>query len=256
MTIKKSIKNILIPILLIFSLTSCTYSNLTLRPQNQDPALKTGHSQKAGTPDKKTSRTNRAFIHSHDTSHDISHDTLIKLQRKSPARHIEDGITTGSQYDHATSEKIDYALELCESAQQQWEKGNLDGALLELDAAYASILELNGDIEPELHQQKEDIRFMISKRILEIYASRHIVVKGQHHAIPITINSHVQKEIDRFTGPEKAFFLRSLERSGRYRPYIVAELQKAGLPEELSWLPLIESGFRVDALSPARALGL
>jgi membrane-bound lytic murein transglycosylase D len=33
-------------------------------------------------------------------------------------------------------------------------------------------------------------------------------------------------------------------------------MKKAGLPEDLSWLPLIESGFKVKALSRARALGL
>jgi len=36
----------------------------------------------------------------------------------------------------------------------------------------------------------------------------------------------------------------------------VKELHGAGLPEELAWLPLVESGFNVRALSPARALGL
>jgi membrane-bound lytic murein transglycosylase D len=36
---------------------------------------------------------------------------------------------------------------------------------------------------------------------------------------------------------------------------IVAALREAGLPEELSWLPLIESGFKVNALSRSRALG-
>lgn len=155
-----------------------------------------------------------------------------------------------------SSDQIDHALTLCESAQSLWEQGELDKALSELDAAYASILTLPEDADPELNQQKEDLRFMISKRILEIYASRHIVVKGEHNAIPIILNKYVEKEIKRFTGPEKQFFLRALKRSGRYRPYIVEELKKAGLPEELSWLPLIESGFKVEALSPARALGL
>jgi len=50
--------------------------------------------------------------------------------------------------------------------------------------------------------------------------------------------------------------LRSYQRSGRYRPYILEVLKEAGLPEELSWLPLIESGYMVRALSSARALGL
>jgi len=34
------------------------------------------------------------------------------------------------------------------------------------------------------------------------------------------------------------------------------ELKKAGLPQELSWLPLVESGFKTCAFSRARALGM
>jgi len=153
-------------------------------------------------------------------------------------------------------EKIDHALELCNYAQLMWEKGKLEEALTNLDAAYASILELDLESFPEFNQQKEDIRFLISKRILEIYASRQIVVTGQHDEIPITLNQDVKKEIKRLTGPERRFFIESMQRSGMFRPYIVSELKKAGLPEELSWLPLIESGYKIRALSKARALGL
>jgi len=153
-------------------------------------------------------------------------------------------------------EKIDQALELCNFAQQMWENGKIEEALSNLDSAYYSILEVDPELYPEFNQQKEDIRYLISKRILEIYASRQIVVNGQHNEIPITMNAHVEKEIKRLTGPERKFFIQSLERSGRYRPFIVSELKKAGLPEEISWLPLIESGFKIRALSKARALGL
>jgi len=73
----------------------------------------------------------------------------------------------------------------------------------------------------------------------------------------MVMNAHVQKEIDFFTtGGGRNFFINSYVRSGRYRSFILEEIRKAGLPEELSWLPLIESGFMVRALSPARALGL
>ncbi|HKK90696.1 MAG TPA: LysM peptidoglycan-binding domain-containing protein, partial [Desulfobacteraceae bacterium] len=115
---------------------------------------------------------------------------------------------------------------------------------------------IDTDAFPGFNQQKEDIRYMISKRILEIYASRNIVVNGEHDAIPITINKYVKAEIKHFTGREKRFFTQSLERAQRYRPFIVSEFKKAGLPTELAWLPLIESGFKIRALSPARALGL
>lgn len=156
----------------------------------------------------------------------------------------------------ADQKRIDQALELCNFAQKMWEEGNLEDALSNLDSAYFLILEIDHHASPELSQQKEDIRYLISKRILEIYASRQIVVTGRHEAIPITMNAHVEKEIKRLTGPERRFFIQSLERSSRYRPYIVQELKKAGLPEEISWLPLIESGFKLRALSSARALGL
>ncbi len=152
--------------------------------------------------------------------------------------------------------RIDQALELCNFAQQMWEKGKLEEALGNLDSAYYMILEIDLEKNPEFNQQKEDIRYLISKRILEIYASRQIVVNGQYNEIPIIMNQHVEAEIKRLTGPERKFFIQSLERSSRYRPFMVSELKKAGLPEDISWLPLIESGFKIRALSHARALGL
>jgi len=70
------------------------------------------------------------------------------------------------------------------------------------------------------------------------------------------MNDHVAREIRSLQTVERNFFIDSYYRSGMYRPHIVAQMKKAGLPEDLSWLPLIESGFKVKALSRARALGL
>jgi peptidoglycan lytic transglycosylase D len=152
---------------------------------------------------------------------------------------------------------LDEALDFCQTSQDYWQKGELENALEALDHAYALILKTDTTNNPKLIQQKEDLRFMISKRILEIYASRNIVVTGNHNAIPLVMNKHVQLEINHFTkNGEKSFFIAAYKRSGKYRPYIVSALKAAGMPVELSWLPLIESGFKVNALSRARALGL
>lgn len=152
---------------------------------------------------------------------------------------------------------LDEALQFCDLSQDLWQKGELDNALEALDKAYALICEVDTQQDPKLIQEKEDLRFLISKRILEIYASRNIVVPGDHDEIPMEKNKHVDAEIALFTtGPEKDAFLAAYKRSGMYRPYIVNALKKAGLPIELSWLPLIESGFKVNAFSRARALGL
>lgn len=160
------------------------------------------------------------------------------------------------EVDQSAQNVFDQALDFCNASQDFWQKGELDNALQSLDQAYSLILNIDILNSPKLIQQKEDLRFMISRRILEIYASRNIVVNGSHNAIPIVINKEVQNEIDCFTKRERSFFAQALKRSGLYRPLIVKKLKEAGLPPELSWLPLVESGFKVNALSKARALGL
>lgn len=151
---------------------------------------------------------------------------------------------------------LDEALEFCQASQDFWGQGDFENAVDALDHAYNLILWADTNDNPKLIQQKEDIRFMISKRMLEIYTSRYTVATGNHDAIPMVMNRYVEKEIKLFKGGERKFFLNSYKRSGRYRAEIVKALEEAGLPKELSWLPLIESGFKVKALSRARALGL
>ena len=170
---------------------------------------------------------------------------------------IENNIAENSLHEKKIQPILDEALDFCQASQDFWQKGELENALEALDHAYSLILKIDTDENPKLIQQKEDLRFMISKRILEIYSSRNIVVNGNHNAIPMVMNKHIQAEMDRFTKKgEKKFFIESYKRSGRYRSQIVSSLKEAGLPPELSWLPLIESGFKVNALSKARALGL
>ena len=154
-------------------------------------------------------------------------------------------------------EIMEQALVLCQISQEYRQKNELDKAIELLDQAYLLILGINTYVSEDLIQQKEDLRFMISKRIIEIYASREITINGSQNEIPIVINKRVQYEIDLYTkGNLRNHFIDSYRRSGKYRQMIVDRLKEEGLPEELSWLPLIESGFRVKALSKSRALGL
>ncbi len=146
------------------------------------------------------------------------------------------------------------ALEAHESARVFWQQGDIESALAALDVAYELLLLLPDD--PSLIQQKEDLRYLVSRQVVEIYGSQLTTAADLGSAIPMEINSHVQHELSRFRGPERVFFLESYRRSGQYRPMIVRMLREAGLPEELSWLPLVESGFKTQALSSARALGM
>jgi len=150
-------------------------------------------------------------------------------------------------------QNMDDALDLVDQAQLLWEEGDLQGALGLLDQAYSLIVEVDGD--PTISWQRDDLRYIIAKRVMEIYTSRSNVATGKQSEIPLVMNKDVQKEIKKFQGGDRDFFMRSYKRAGRYRPIIVEKLKEAGLPEELSWLPLVESGFKINALSRARALG-
>ncbi len=154
-------------------------------------------------------------------------------------------------------QRIDNALDAYEASQEDWDQGLFDDAINLLDQSYDLILDIPADHDPDILQQKEDLRLLISRRILEIYASRSgaTLVNGDG-AIPRIMNKYVEEEIKRFQKKERKYFIDSYRRSGKYRGYIEEELRKAGLPKELVWLPLIESGYKDRALSRARALGL
>jgi len=155
-----------------------------------------------------------------------------------------------------SQEILDSALEFCQVSYDFWQQGDLPNALDALDQAYFLILKINPEDDSEILQQKEDLRYTISKRIMEVYSSRFTVVNGHNNVIPLVMNRHVEQALAMFSGRERKFFLAAYRRSGRYRPAIMRALMEAGLPEELSWLPIIESGFKVRAFSRARALGL
>ncbi len=153
-------------------------------------------------------------------------------------------------------ELLDSAMEFYQASSDFWEQGDLENATGALDKAYSLILQVKTSADPELLQQKEDLRITIARRIMEVHTSRFTVASGNHMAIPLVMNDEVEKALRQFKGPQRKFFLESYRRSGMYRPMILEALREAGLPEELSWLPLIESGYKVRALSRARALGL
>ncbi|MEN8199867.1 MAG: LysM peptidoglycan-binding domain-containing protein [Thermodesulfobacteriota bacterium] len=73
---------------------------------------------------------------------------------------------------------------------------------------------------------------------------------------PIVINKQVETYLDIFQHQQKKAFGRWLARSGRYVPMFQRELRDAGLPEDLAYLAMIESGFNQRAYSRAKAVGL
>jgi len=73
---------------------------------------------------------------------------------------------------------------------------------------------------------------------------------------PVVMNRQVELYLDLFQNKQRKYFARWLARSGRYKDMIHAELEAAGMPKDLIYLALIESGFNQRAYSKSKAVGL
>ncbi len=73
--------------------------------------------------------------------------------------------------------------------------------------------------------------------------------------LPVTYNQHVRTWINHFQGPGRRWFERWLSRSHRYMPSMKRTLVEAGLPQDLIYVAMIESGFSPRAVSTASAVG-
>src|SRR6266566_2848154 len=62
-------------------------------------------------------------------------------------------------------------------------------------------------------------------------------------AYPVTLNPQVQFHLDRFTGAYREAVTRWVHRSSRYLTMIREVLRARGLPEDLAFTAMIESGF-------------
>lgn len=92
---------------------------------------------------------------------------------------------------------------------------------------------------------------------LDRSAQSYIKRKGgslPKYDMPIEVNDRVLGQIDHFM-QDRERFKRYLSRSSRYEKWMKQILKEEGVPQDLFYLALIESGFSTHAYSRARALG-
>jgi membrane-bound lytic murein transglycosylase D len=108
-----------------------------------------------------------------------------------------------------------------------------------------------------------------AKRLEELYAKSGISgwdpsleeeLKKWDHQVkfdaPIQMNKQVRAYLVYFSTERKGTIRRYLSRSTRYLPMIKEVFQEYGLPEDLAYLAMIESGFNPNAYSHAHACGM
>jgi membrane-bound lytic murein transglycosylase D len=106
---------------------------------------------------------------------------------------------------YSDQKRVDDALYYYQEALEYWNSGDPDRAIQSLDQSYQVICSIQNEDDPEITQQKEDLRLLISKRILEIYASRPHPQMGHSREMPLVMNQYVAREIKRFQTKERTF---------------------------------------------------
>ena len=74
--------------------------------------------------------------------------------------------------------------------------------------------------------------------------------------IPLNYHSRVKTFINVFAQRKRAFTKRMLKKKHRFFPHIEKTLEKYNMPDELKYLPIIESAFNPSAVSKANATGM
>ncbi|UCF18288.1 MAG: LysM peptidoglycan-binding domain-containing protein [Gemmatimonadota bacterium] len=111
----------------------------------------------------------------------------------------------------------------------------------------------------EVERRGEPVAEAVEAEVLDMFGESDLdELKAETPTwdIPITMNQSVKRWLEYFQGDGRANFAVYLERAGRYEPMMRAVFRDAGLPEDLVYVSLIESGFSPSAYSRARAVGL
>jgi membrane-bound lytic murein transglycosylase D len=100
---------------------------------------------------------------------------------------------------------------------------------------------------------RDNVEFQIIPADDEVIAQR---IKGLENIMPMPYNEHVKKYVDYFLYKRPNFVKQMLERKEFYFPIFEQYLAKHGIPDEMKYLALLESGLNPTAISHAKAVGL
>ena len=93
------------------------------------------------------------------------------------------------------------------------------------------------------------------KKVFFLYGAEHLNLSNYYFDIPVVYNAATIKWINYFTGRGRKHFERYAQRAGRYAPVLSKILNDQGMPRDLIFLSMAESGFQNAARSWAKAVG-
>ncbi len=143
--------------------------------------------------------------------------------------------------------------------------GCIHGEYENVDKNFHKFLEKINSLE----LSPEEIEFLLTdcenmlrkiKNMNDIYVGKSNLKHGNISEIPLTYDEEsIDKWMNIYTnekGTAKQNMRTALERSGKYRDMILSVLREYDLPEELLYLPVVESLFNNNCVSRAKAVGM
>ncbi|WP_257309067.1 LysM peptidoglycan-binding domain-containing protein [Geothrix fuzhouensis] len=168
------------------------------------------------------------------------------------ALEAEDEDSAQARADEADVLTADWSPELLRSLTVQ----DLLQRLKEVqDQMSAAEPEAPGEAEPGLKAPEEVISISgeeLRNELEKVRAAEH----GATYDFPIDLNDKVLTWVSLFTTTKRGFMENALGRASVFMPMIRQVFAEEGVPQDLAYLAVIESGFRNEAKSRAKAVGM
>ena len=130
----------------------------------------------------------------------------------------------------------------------------MDNVVSDYRVTLRSLGQLETDVTPSvLLERFHDLERRLGSDSLQVFGEANVPVK---YDLPVVMNDRVKKSIIYFQTVARDAFHKWLGRSTKYKPMYMKILKQYGLPEDLIYLSLVESGYNPHAYSWARAMGL
>lgn len=102
-------------------------------------------------------------------------------------------------------------------------------------------------------QEEEPVIDFVPDNTFDEVADRIKCIEGE---VPLNFNERVMAFVDYFSVRNRAYTRDIIKKKERFFPIFSETLAKHGLPDELKYLSIVESGLRPNAISRANAVGL
>ena len=130
----------------------------------------------------------------------------------------------------------------------------------EIKAANVDPLKGSNFQENSVQESIIDNNFPLSKNfwgpVFSLRGGDHLGLQNNAFDIPVVYNKKVEVWVNYFLTRGRGFFERYSQRAGQFGPLIIEIIKSFGLPKDLIFLAMAESGFRNTAKSRAKAVGI